>query len=31
MKFITLPLHAELTNEEIDYIIEKIKLFAEQK
>ena len=26
-KFITLPLHAELTNEEVDYIIEHIKQF----
>ncbi len=26
-KFITLPLHADLTNEEVDYIVEKIKEF----
>ncbi len=26
-KFITLPLHADLTNEEVDYIIEALKSF----
>jgi perosamine synthetase len=27
-KFITLPLHADLTNEEVDYIISNIKAFS---
>ena len=30
-KFITLPLHADLTNDELDYVIEHLKLFAREK